>query len=304
MQTRHAPARPAALLAAYAVAGALGPAACRDATAPRVPNATRFRPPPVYARWWALVEACSGRTADFGRWAWYRVPAGGLRVHGAGDGSASAYADVAGRHVVFEAGQEAVGGVVRHEMLHALLGREYAAGTVADAHPPAYFQGRCAGVVDCGYVGCGDAGAAPVSAPADAPALPLAGLDVAGEVIPGRVSRAGADRDLTIVVRATNPAPNPGWVALAPTPGASAPAAHWTGFRVVPAGQPLPVTDLTRTDVTGTVAVQRQGRVPFGAGEARWQVYDRSAAAFAPGEYRVVGIVNTRQLSAPLTVTP
>ncbi len=63
MQTRRATARPAALLAAYAVAlaGALGPAACRDATAPRVPNATRFRAPPVYAGWWALVEACSGR---------------------------------------------------------------------------------------------------------------------------------------------------------------------------------------------------------------------------------------------------
>lgn len=293
--------RPALLAAAVlAVAGAA--AGCGDTTAPLPPGAARFAPPPAYARWWPLVEACSGRTGDLARWAWYRAPEGALRA--AGYGNAAAYTDVAARRVVLNAGLEQEGGVVRHEMLHALLGRESDAGSVAAAHPPSYFQGRCAGVVDCGYVGCGDAGPAPVPAPADAPALPLAGLDVAVEVTPARVSRTGADRVLTVVVRATNPMPQPGWVALEPTPGATAPAAHWTGFRIVPAGQPLPVTDLRRADFTGIVSVRGDGRVPFGAGETQWRVYDRVAAAFPPGEYRVVGIVNTRQVSAPLTVTP
>jgi hypothetical protein len=256
----------------------------------------------VYARWWALVEACSGRTADFTRWAWYRAPAGALRD--AGYGAAAAYTDVAARRIVLGPQADGNPGPVRHEMLHALLGGAYASGGSAHQHPPAYFQGRCAGVVHCPPEGCGDAGAPPVSAAPGAPALPLARLDVAVEVIPGRVSRTAADRDLTIVVRATNPTPQPGWVALAPTPGTSAPAARWTGFRVVPADQPLPVTDLTRTDYTGTVSVHREGRVPFGAGETQRWVYDMAGAVYPPGEYRVVGIVNTRQVSAPLTVTP
>lgn len=289
---------------ALALASLLAPSGCRDATAPApLPlGAVRFEPPPVYARWWAVVEACAGRTGDFAAWTWYQVPAGALRA--AGYGNAAAYTDVAARRVVVSAGLQSNGSPMRHEMLHAVLGLTYASGSSAHQHPAAYFQGRCAGVVYCPQEGCADAGAPPPSAPADAPTLPLSTLAVGLDVVPARVSQRGADRALTLVVRAANPSARPGWVALEATPGAPAPAAHWMGFRIVPAGQPLPVADLTRVDSTGIVAVDPDGRVPFAAGETRRLVFDMSGALYPPGDYLVVGVFNTRQVAAPLTVTP
>jgi hypothetical protein len=238
---------------------------------------------------------------DFRAWTWYQVPLGALRA--AGYGNAEAYTDVAARQIVIEAGLETNGSPIRHEMLHALLGPAYALGSSAHQHPPAYFQGRCAGVVYCDQ-GCRDAGAPPPSAPIGAPALPLSALDVGIDVIPTHVSRTGHERALTLVLRATNPSGQGGWVALDPTLGASPPSAHWRGFRILPAGQPLPVTDLTRVDSTGIVSVDPDGQVPFAAGQTRWVVFDMSGALYPPGDYQVVGIFNTRQISAPLTIVP
>lgn len=284
-----------------ALASLVGSGGCQDATAPLPSGASRFAPPPVYSSWWGLVEACSGRTGVFAAWAWYRVPDGALRA--AGYGNAAAYTDVAARRVVMEEGLEANGSPIRHEMLHALLGPAYASGNSAQVHPPAYFQGRCAGVVWCDQ-GCADAGPPPPSAADGAPALPLSALDVGINVIPTGVSRTGTDRALTIVLHATNPTAEPRWLALAPTLGVSPPSAHWWGFRIVPAGQSLPVTDLTRVDSTGIVFVIPAGRVPFAAGQTRWQVFDMSGGAYPPGDYQVVGIFNTRQIAVPLTITP
>lgn len=302
----QAPDRRTALLAATMLAfvGPLGAGGCRDAVAPfPLPtSAERFAPPPVFARWWPLVEGCSGRTGDFAVWAWYQVPAGALRA--AGLGNAEAYTDVAAHRVVLTAGVEKIGSAVRHEMLHALLGPAYASGGPARVHPPAYFQGRCAGVVYCPDVGCADAGPAPVTAPPDVPTLPLAALTLGVDVIPASVSRAGADHALTIVIRATNPNVRPAWVPLDATPGVPAPRVAWRGFRIVPAAQPLPVTDLTRVDSTGIVAIDTARRVPFAAGETQRVVFDMSGAQYPPGDYLVVGIFNTRQVAVPLTVTP
>src|SRR5665213_2545643 len=167
-------------------------------------------------------------------------------------------------------------------MLHALLG-------------PAYFQGRCAGVVYCPEIGCQDAGAAPVMAPADAPTLPLSALDIQMDVLPDRVSRTGVDRALTLIVRVTNPSAEPVWVQLDATPDLPAPWVHWYGFRIVPAAQTVPISDIARDSVR---------RVAFAAGQTRQLVFDLSGALYAPADYLAVGIFNTRQVWTPFTIVP
>lgn len=301
---RRASVRRAVRLVVFALAlvGSLGSGACRDVAAPLPVSAVRFTPPPVYARWWAITEGCSGRTGDFAAYSWYVVPG-----HSVPDGrvrNVAAYADVVGRRMVFAASWRDDGGTVRHEMLHALLGPAYASGDLAHQHPPAYFQGRCAGVVDCPEIGCGDAGPAPVTAPANAPTLPLSAVDIRVDLLSNPVSRTGADNFVSLIVRVTNPSTGPVWVPLEATPDLRPPYVHWYGFRIVPAGQRVPIADLTRTDSAGMVTSDSIRRVPFAARQTREWVIDMPASVYPAGDYLAVGFFNTRQVWTPLTVTP
>jgi hypothetical protein len=88
-------------------------------------------PPPVYREWWAKTEACSGLTGDFDRIEWLMVPgpsfpcsSGRCAGHWERDGHQIYIAGDWTRHEM----------VVRHEMLHDLLGR--------NGHPsPPFGQG-------------------------------------------------------------------------------------------------------------------------------------------------------------------
>lgn len=274
---------------------------CHDIIGPLPHGAIRFAPPPEYSRWWVLTETCSGRSGDFAAYEWYVVP--GNSVSNPNWGEVDAYTDVEAHRVVLSAASQDDGGIVRHEMLHALLGREYAVGDLARMHPPAYFQGRCAGVVTCPEKGCRDAGPAPVDAPADAAALPSRALDLHVEVLGNPMSRTHSDTVMSIVVSVTNPTTEPVWVQLDSTPDATGSWRHWSGFRVVSAGLPVPLSDLSLSDSAGFVSWGPQ-RVPFAAGQTHRLVVDVPARWFAAGDYLVVGIFNTRQVWTPLTITP
>lgn len=76
-------------------------------------------PPPVYREWWAKTEACSGRKGDFDRISWsviegYSFPCSSGEC--AGHWRTNHHIYLAGDWVMDEM-------VVRHEMLHDLLGR-------------------------------------------------------------------------------------------------------------------------------------------------------------------------------------
>ena len=72
----------AARAATLVVIITLGITACDLITAPLPPNAQPFTPPAVYARWWAMTEACSGRSGDLGGVRWYRVPGSRFTLRG------------------------------------------------------------------------------------------------------------------------------------------------------------------------------------------------------------------------------
>lgn len=76
-------------------------------------------PPPVYRVWWTKTEACSGRTGNFDRVRWSVVD---------GHSFPCSSGECAGHwrtdHHIFLAGDWAMDEmVVRHEMLHDLIGR-------------------------------------------------------------------------------------------------------------------------------------------------------------------------------------
>ena len=97
----------------------------------------RFDPPAVYQTWWAMVEECSGIQKPFERIRWF------VERDARYDGGARGAWYQFGNAIVLSANGRFSGGLVRHEMLHALVD--------AARHPREYFVVRCSGVVDCEF---------------------------------------------------------------------------------------------------------------------------------------------------------
>lgn len=76
-------------------------------------------PPSWFRDWWSKTEACSGRTGDFDRVKWFVVEGPGFKCPG---GTCAGHWESS--HEIFLAGDYRNNElVVRHEMLHELLGR-------------------------------------------------------------------------------------------------------------------------------------------------------------------------------------
>ena len=127
-----------------AVLVALTVAACVDITGPRLPASERFEPPASYSAWWREVEDCSARNGRLSGVSFYRVLAT------PGRDSLDYLDPESGRYlngewvprsnsIYLAAGQVTNPGVVRHEMLHALLQET--------RHPPKYFADLCGQLV-------------------------------------------------------------------------------------------------------------------------------------------------------------
>jgi hypothetical protein len=205
-------------------------------------------------------------------------------------GDVAAYWSSASNRIVLAGYFVGDGRTVRHEMLHALLG--------TDGHSPDYFQGSCAGVVDCATVGCQDAGPAPVHAPDGAPALPLSALDVRIDLLQNTVSRTGVDTVVSVIVRVTNPRAGPVWVTLEPTPSVPGAPAYtgFFGFDIRSVGSGASLLGMRQS-------VPSQP-VPFASGETRQFIFDVGVTRYPTGDYVAIGFFNARQVSATLRVTP
>jgi hypothetical protein len=201
---------------------ALAGAACETLTDPALPDAaTILTPPPVYARWWGMTEACSGLQRDMSAVTWY-VATGSLSISDGKDDNLAGYYSPASNRIVLADSANLAGGVIRHEMLHALLGPS------VGGHPRDQFLGRCAGTVDC-IGGClTDAGPPP---PPDAAAdtVDPSVLELTGTVDPIAPSRAIDDGWFTFTIMATNPRATPIIVKLKPSGDAGPPVSFsWT----------------------------------------------------------------------------
>jgi hypothetical protein len=87
--------------------------------------------PAVYRQWWAKTEECSGRKGDFERIRWYEIPGHAFDCPSGrcvGRWQSDGRIIVAGDWLQHEM-------VVRHEMLHALIGHT--------GHPDLEFRQEC-----------------------------------------------------------------------------------------------------------------------------------------------------------------
>jgi len=187
MRLRHAlPLCALALLAACDVAHLLTPR--------RPAGARRFTPPSIYAEWWALTEDCAARVAPFEEIAWYSVP--GAKSLGTRTGRPIAgYWNAKENEIVPAEAWRFTGEVVRHEMLHAMLG--------VNDHPRASFLERCAGVVNCGSGCVADAGAPPA---VDAmPVVAPSAVTVRLSMLPAAARAHASGDQFTLVLRVHNP---------------------------------------------------------------------------------------------------
>jgi hypothetical protein len=112
-------------------------AACSDETilgpVTLPPGAVTYDALPIYTRWWADMEACSGRTGDLSRVNWFVVP--NAKWFGREGVAYDGYWFEYHHEIILASAYVQDSLVVRHEMLHDLLDD----GT----HPPEYFVDRC-----------------------------------------------------------------------------------------------------------------------------------------------------------------
>ena len=139
------PARESArLVAALAAFAALG--ACRDVVVerPELPaGAVPLTAPARYREWWADAKRCSGLGGEYERLRWFVVPGTVSFEYQGGRYDGVWWSDY--HWIVLSEARVHDSLVVRHEMLHDLVGR--------GDHPPEFFEEKCGGVVSCG-AGC------------------------------------------------------------------------------------------------------------------------------------------------------
>lgn len=264
--------------------------ACESPTAPDLPDgAQRFTPPPVYQFWWSMVESCSGRSGSLAGVRWYFVAGDQPIVVDGHRYDAFWYAS--SNQIVIAEDATLDGALVRHEMLHALLGD--------GDHSRESFLGRCAGVVVCTGQCLEDAGPAPVPQPSVARVTPDA-LAIDLVLTPSAPSFAQHGGYFTLTVTARNPASSPAVVVL-PSPGDGGALVTFE-YRVE--GEGLTARSSRR--------LLDQGAVVFAAGETKRQVFDFHIASGAGpsgngglgvGTYQFTGAYGRRWATHPLTIT-
>jgi hypothetical protein len=218
------------------------------------PRAVPFQPPPVYARWWSMVEKCSGLQGSLSDVSWYQVP-GSETVRYSGDEVAGYWAYASNRIVL--AGESMLDGlVVRHEMLHALVRQP-------KGHPRQYFLDQCAGLVVCGSTCVADAGPAPSIDPT-IPRVTSEVLKLFVSIEPSSPSSAVDGGVFAVIVSATNPNSYP--IVVSPSPGSRNHTFFYTLSGV--AG-----------GISGSVEALASSTTYFAAGETKRQYFDFSIAA-------------------------
>ena len=212
-------------------------------------GALEIAPLPQYALWWDLAQSCSGLRRDMSEIRWLTDPSSSRRTIEGGADTVVGEWYAGTSSIVLTREFLSDPGVVRHEMLHALL---------RDAgHPGRVFRDGCAGYVVCAG-SCGRSVGAVPDAPADAPRMPVDSLTVRQTLAPARITLRDGDAWFALVVEATNPRPYPVWVRLQPFPGRPG-VARTFGYA---------------TSETSHQSELPRDSISFGAGETKRYVFD------------------------------
>ena len=184
--------------------------ACSDIVEPPLPaDAEIFSPPPVYSTWWNMTQACSALSGSLAAVTWYKTNEVVHDTH-SGDVIAGYWVSSSNR-IVLTASVMLDGGIVRHEMLHALLRK--------GGHPRAQFLGACAGTVNCEEACADDAG--PYPPPPETPIVATAdSIEISLAVEPSTPARNIDEGRFSLTVLARNRTAR--WLAVSPAAGIDA----------------------------------------------------------------------------------
>jgi hypothetical protein len=233
---------------------ALTTASCEELFDP-VPNgALRFSPPPIYQVWWDQTVACANISRSMREIDFYVVP--DVDIIDVGRPAVGAYY-YERSDIVLAGVFQFDGGVVRHEMLHALI-------PSMEGHPREYFLHRCGDIVGCVYGACTGTGSPLFAVPADIAHLPAESLTVSASVVPAAPVRSVTGDWLSLVITATNPKPYPILVRFEEDSVSTTPR-PW-GYEV----------DYVPGSRTYTGFMYDEGMRYFRAGETKRAIYDFS----------------------------
>ncbi|HJQ12002.1 MAG TPA: hypothetical protein VJ840_13315 [Gemmatimonadaceae bacterium] len=210
-------------------------------------DAKEFSPPSVYSTWWNMTQACSGSTGSLGAVTWFKTD---KPLHNSETGeSINGYWSASSNRIVLTTSAMLDGGIVRHEMLHALVRKP--------GHPRDQFLGKCAGTVNCLGSCILDAGS--YQWPSESP-IPVKGdsLDITLDIEPRNPDSAHDGGFFSITVFARNR------------------STHWI---TVPNYYAQFFPGLNDTKTFGFVVVG-----PAGKTEGAEIGFDPSEKVFAPGE--------------------
>ncbi len=249
--------------------------ACTAPTEPQFPaGAVALDVQPHFALWWRMTQACSGLRGDLGAVRWYVQP-GVETLDVPGDGGRyGGYWWAIGNRILLTEKAVADGWLVRHEMLHALIGRA--------GHPREEFIDRCGGIVTCSGDCRREAGPDPQPEP-DAVEIDATELDVSVSVVPSPTFGIHDNGGwFAYVVAATNPRPEAVWVRVQ-LPRSGVGSAATFGF--------------VEGASVWSYAWTKEPRIAFGPRETKRYTYDRSsigsASAYRPGAHAVRGFFNS-----------
>lgn len=258
--------------------------ACGQMVGPGVPaGAKPFPAPQEYALWWSLTEQCSALQGQLADVHWFVLP--GVN-----------HFTVSGRQVdgYWSPNQDAItlaeasvvdGGLVRHEMLHALLG------VGGEIHPATYFVSRCGGIVACDTACLRDAGSTS-SPPPDAPIVAADSLRLGLEIVPTTVSEQLQGDWFVVIDSVKNPYSYPIWIKAIPFQSIANTSTTF-GYSVRGPGVTIDYQWMTRDSL-----------IPFASGEVKRMAYDVGPAnglTIGPGSYTVRGMFS-RDTTPPKAV--
>ena len=213
-----------------------------------VPMAT----PPEYTLWWRLTERCAARVRDPGQISWYVMPG----AEDLGQANIQGQYFPLSRRIVLAGHYVRNAPLVRHEMLHAIVG--------TTGHPAEDFQRRCGGVVACDLTCLSEGGALPRPDTMGPIVRPI-DLDVTARVDSTRPSLARDSGWVALTIAIRNPRPTAVRLRLTPLqPGYFASATY--GYRDGRCEAPL---------IGGySYSYVEDSTIVLGAGETQRKVYD------------------------------
>jgi hypothetical protein len=264
-------------------------AACTSPTELRFPDdAIPIDVQPQFALWWRMTQACSGLRGDLGAVRWYVQPdVEALHIPGDHGGPYGAYWWATGNRILLTERAVTDGWLVRHEMLHALMGRA--------GHPRGEFVDRCGGIVTCTGE-CGREAGPDVQPDVNAVEIDATELEVTVTVEPsptfGLYENGGW---FAYVVTATNPRSEAVWVRVR---------------RPQPDARGAPTFGFVEGPAVWSYAWTTEPRIAFGPRQTKRYTYDRAAIAgsgytYKAGAHAVRGFFNSDTTpAASFTILP